>query len=198
MTKLKLTIATLLLSSFAIAQKTSQVFESIETHLSDYESIALEIWNLAEMGYQEYQSSNLLKARLESEGFSITTGVAEIPTAFVAEYGTNGPVIGILGEFDALPGLSQKAVPFKESANAIGGHGCGHHLFGTASLAAAVALKDWLIKTKTEGRIRFYGTPLKREVEQRFTCLVPGFSMTSMWFYTGIREPLTKQMKLLH
>ncbi len=159
MTKLKLTIATLLLSSFAIAQKTSQVFESIETNLSDYESIALEIWDLAEMGYQEYQSSNLLKARLESEGFSITTGVAEIPTAFVAEYGTNGPVIGILGEFDALPGLSQKPVPFKESANAIGGHGCGHHLFGTASLSAAVSLKDCLIKTKTEGRIRFYGTP---------------------------------------
>src|SRR5210317_177432 len=111
------------------------------------------------MGYQEYQSSNLLKARLESEGFAITSDVAEIPTAFVAEYGTDGPVIGILGEFDALPGLSQKAVPFKESADAIGGHGCGHHLFGTASLAAAVALKDWLIKTKTEGRIRFYGTP---------------------------------------
>ncbi len=159
MIKLKLTLATLFLCGIALAQKTSQVFESIETNLSDYESIALEIWNLAEMGYQEYESSKLLKTRLENEGFSITTGVAEIPTAFVAEYGTDGPLIGILGEFDALPGLSQKAVPFKESAEALGGHGCGHHLFGTASLAAAIALKDWLIKTRTAGRVRFYGTP---------------------------------------
>ena len=159
MIKLKLTLATLFLCGIALAQKTSQVFESIEANLSDYESIALEIWNLAEMGYQEFESSKLLKTRLENEGFSITTGVAEIPTAFVAEYGTDGPLIGILGEFDALPGLSQKAVPFKESAEALGGHGCGHHLFGTASLAAAIALKDWLIKTRTSGRVRFYGTP---------------------------------------
>lgn len=147
------------ISQSVLAQQLGDVSKHIETNLPDYNQIALQIWNYAEMGYQEHKSSKLLKDKLVEEGFTITEGVAEIPTAFVAEYGTKGPVIAILGEFDALPGLSQKAVPFKESLGARGGHGCGHHLFGTASLAASIALKDWLITTKTPGRIRFYGTP---------------------------------------
>lgn len=131
----------------------------IDTNKEKYTQIADQIWNLAEMGYQEKESSELLQTTLKGEGFKITAGVAEIPTAFIAEYGSGSPVIGILAEFDALPGLSQKAVPFKESAGGIGGHACGHHLFGTASSAAAIAVKDWLKTNKQSGTIRLYGCP---------------------------------------
>lgn len=124
-----------------------------------YAEIAGQIWNLAELGYLETESTALLQKTLNDAGFTITSGVAGIPTAFVAEYGSGSPVIGILGEFDALPGLSQKAVPQKESAGGIAGHACGHHLFGTASAAAAIAVKDWMKATKQNGTIRFYGTP---------------------------------------
>jgi aminobenzoyl-glutamate utilization protein B len=111
------------------------------------------------MGYQEEQSSALLQETLAAAGFKITTNVAGIPTAFTAEYGTEGPVIAILGEYDALPGLSQKAIPSKESAGKKAGHACGHHLFGTASTAAAIAVKEWLEANNKKGRIRFYGCP---------------------------------------
>jgi len=122
-------------------KKYDPILKSIEDSQSNYESIAQEIWSYAEMGYQEERSSALLQKTLSEEGFSITAGVAEIPTAFVATYGTGGPVIAILGEYDALPGLSQQAVPYKLSNNGKAGHACGHHLFGTASAAAAIAIK---------------------------------------------------------
>ncbi|MEX0274131.1 MAG: amidohydrolase, partial [Flavobacteriaceae bacterium] len=92
-------------------------------------------------------------------GFSIKNGVAGIPTAFVAEYGSGSPVIAILGEYDALPGLSQQALAEKKSAGGVAGHACGHHLFGTASAAAAISAKDWLSATGKKGTIRFYGCP---------------------------------------
>ena len=86
--------------------------------------------------------------------------MAEIPTAFTAEWGSGKPVIGIVGEFDALPGLSQAAEPERHAIEAEGpGHGCGHHLFGTASTAAAIAVKEWLVANKHAGTLRFYGTP---------------------------------------
>ncbi len=119
----------------------------------------MEIWELAEMGYLENESSALLQKTLSDEGFSIKKGVAGIPTAFTAEYGSGYPIIAILGEYDALPGLSQQAVPEKKSANKEAGHACGHHLFGTASTAAAIAVKNWLNESKTKGTIRFYGCP---------------------------------------
>ena len=147
------------LSALAGAQKHQSITQHIDQRLDTYEEVAMQIFDWAEMGYQEVQSSALLKKTLEEAGFNITSAVAEIPTAFVAEFGTDGPVICIFGEFDALPGISQKAVPYKESANGRGGHACGHHLFGTASAAAAIAVKAWLEETGTQGRIRFYGTP---------------------------------------
>ena len=85
--------------------------------------------------------------------------MANIPTAFIAEYGSGLPIIAILGEFDALPGLSQQAIPEKKSANGDAGHACGHHLFGTASAAAAISVKQWMQSTKQKGTIRFYGCP---------------------------------------
>ena len=140
---------------------TSSVEESINDHKKQFSNVALEIWNHAEMGYQETKSSNLLASELEKEGFKVTKNVADIPTAFIAEYGSSGPVIGILGEFDALPGLAQSKSPFKEVIdNGTGaGHACGHHLFGAASAWAAVVVKEWLESNDVKGRIRFYGTP---------------------------------------
>ncbi|MCL6266452.1 amidohydrolase [Flagellimonas myxillae] len=135
------------------------VVKNLDSKTEKYSDIALEIWDLAEMGYLEYQSSELLQKTLSDEGFSITKGVAGIPTAFIAEYGSGYPVIAILGEYDALPGLSQQAVPEKKSANAAAGHACGHHLFGTASAAAAIEAKNWLKKSKKQGTVRFYGCP---------------------------------------
>ncbi|MDX1333922.1 MAG: amidohydrolase, partial [Robiginitalea sp.] len=133
--------------------------KKLDSKSDQYEKIALQIWEWAEMGYQEVQSSALLQKTLEDTGFRIQKGVAGIPTAFVAEYGSGSPVIGVLGEFDALPGLSQKAIPQKESAGGEAGHACGHHLFGTASAAAAIAAKDWLESGGHQGTIRFYGCP---------------------------------------
>ena len=134
--------------------------QSINKHQNTFEKAAMQIWDWAEVGYQEYKSADLLKQELIANGFSITSGVAGIPTAFIAEYSNGGPVIGILGEYDALPGLMQTTSPFKEiKEDSSAGHACGHHLFGAASAWAAVAVKEWLEKTQTKGTIRFYGTP---------------------------------------
>lgn len=136
-----------------------KTYSNLDRQAEHYGDIALQIWNWAEMGYKEVKSSELLQKTLANAGFKITKGVAGIPTAFVAEYGSGLPVIGILGEYDALPGLSQQAVPEKISAGGVAGHACGHHLFGTASTAAAIAVKDWLNDGKHSGTIRFYGCP---------------------------------------
>lgn len=142
------------------AQKNEkEVLQKLEQKSEDYGTIAQKIWNFAEMGYQEEKSAGLLQETLKDAGFSITKGVAGIPTAFIAEYGSGSPVIAILGEYDALPGLSQNAVAVKESANKAAGHACGHHLFGTASTAAAISTKEWLAANNMQGTIRFYGTP---------------------------------------
>ena len=141
-------------------QADSSLNLSINKHQNTFETAAMKIWDWAEVGYQEFKSSELLKEELKANGFTIQSGVAEIPTAFIAEYSNGGPVVGILGEYDALPGLMQTASPFKEIRDDVdAGHACGHHLFGAASAWAAVAIKEWLVRTKTKGTIRFYGTP---------------------------------------
>ena len=134
---------------------------NIDKHKAKFENVALEIWDYAELGYLEKNSSSLLASSLEDEGFTIKKGLAGIPSAFIAEFNNGGPVIGILGEFDALPGLAQTTSPFKEVANNSNGagHACGHHLFGAASAWAAVAIKEWIVKNNIRGTIRFYGTP---------------------------------------
>ena len=132
----------------------------IQDRAKQFETIAKSIWDWSEMGYQEKKSSSLLQKTLKDEGFTIQAGVADIPTAFIAEYGSGFPIIGVLAEFDALPGISQEvATVRKPIANKKGGHACGHHLFGTASTAAAIAIKKYLTKTNTKGTIRLYGTP---------------------------------------
>jgi aminobenzoyl-glutamate utilization protein B len=153
--------AVLIALVFSIATMAdSSLNMSINKHQKTFEGVALKIWDWAEVGYQEYKSSELLQSELASHGFTVTQGVADIPTAFIAEFTNGGPVIGILGEFDALPGLMQTSSPFKEERDDVAaGHACGHHMFGAASAWAAVAVKEWLVRTKTKGTIRFYGTP---------------------------------------
>lgn len=121
---------------------------------------ALRIWEWAEPGYQEQKSSSLLAERLEQSGFKVTRGVAEIPTAFVAEFGSGQPVLGLLAEFDALPGLSQEAVPERRPRQPGGlGHACGHHLFGVAAVTAARAIAQRMRAGEITGTVRLYGCP---------------------------------------
>jgi aminobenzoyl-glutamate utilization protein B len=156
----KLTFVLLLATTISVqAQKTKSVLTNLDNQKESYTQIAQQIWEWAEMGFLEEKSSALLQETLASNGFKIEKGIAGIPTAFMAEYGTQGPIIAILGEYDALPGLSQEAVTHQSSAGGVAGHACGHHLFGTASTAAAIAVKEWLETNGVEGRVRFYGCP---------------------------------------
>lgn len=146
-------------SAFGQKEK-DQMIASINSKAAQYEKAALDIWSYAEVGYQEYKSSETLQTILSGAGFRIEKGVAGIPTAFTATFGAGQPVVAILGEFDALPGLSQQAIPEKAPIEGnVAGHACGHHLFGVASAASAIALKEWLAGSGATGTIRFYGTP---------------------------------------
>ncbi|MFN3489636.1 MAG: amidohydrolase [Emticicia sp.] len=145
-------------SIFAQSPK-DKMLENIGKKEMYYGGIAKQIWNYAEVGYQETKSSALLQETLNKEGFKIEKGVAGIPTAFTATFGEGKPVIGILGEFDALPGLSQDSTADQKSVGGIAGHACGHHLFGTASAAAAIAVKEYMKANNIKGTLRFYGTP---------------------------------------
>lgn len=134
---------------------------AIDQRAEEYWSIARKIWEFAEPGYQETKSSALLAETLENAGFQVRRGVAAIPTAFVATAGSERPVIGILAEYDALPGLAQEAQPerlARPSANGYG-HACGHHLFGTASTAAGITVAEQLKASGRSGTVRVYGCP---------------------------------------
>lgn len=138
----------------------SSVSAGVEKQRSTYIDMAQQIWDWAEVGYQETRSSALLQSQLKDSGFSIETGVADIPTSFVASYGSGEPVIAILAEYDALPGVSQQAIPERKAVDGgEAGHACGHHLFGVGSVAAAIAARDWLAESGAKGTVRLYGTP---------------------------------------
>lgn len=146
--------------SSAAQSAKEEIARSLDARTQPFSDIAMEIWDLAELGYQEARSAALLAGELEAHGFSVERGVAGIPTAFVASYGNGGPVIGILGEYDALPGINQDRVPERRLVEGKDrAHACGHNLFGTASAAAAMAVAEWLDETGSQGTIRFYGTP---------------------------------------
>ncbi len=140
------------------------VIASIEAQSEDLIKISDEIWALAETAFEESGSAELLASYAEKNGFRVERGVAEMPTGFTAEFGEGHPIIGILGEFDALPGLSQDVNPEKTPIEEGGaGHGCGHNLFGAGSLGAAVAIKELIAAGKLKGTIRFYGTPAEEK-----------------------------------
>ncbi|MBS9424799.1 M20 family metallopeptidase [Photorhabdus caribbeanensis] len=140
---------------------TEFIHEYINQRQSDFTYLSDKIWEHSETNFKESFSAELLANALENEGFVVQRGVGNIETAFIASYGSGHPVIALLGEYDALAGLSQKAgcyepSPIVENGN---GHGCGHNLLGTAALAAAFAVKAWLQKNQRPGTVRFYGCP---------------------------------------
>ncbi len=138
----------------------STTIQKLDSEFDRWASISREIWEFSEVGYQEYKSSKLLQDQLTKAGFEVSAGVADIPTAFIATWGSGETVMGILAEYDALPGLSQADVPMQQSIeNKNAGHGCGHNLFGTASVAAGIAIKEWMQANNIDGQIRVYGTP---------------------------------------
>ncbi|MFN0110042.1 MAG: amidohydrolase [Blastocatellia bacterium] len=170
--RLLLLCAAALLSVFSLPAATANnannsfderddILKKMDARADYFGDLSRRIWEFAEVGYKENNSSTLLKAELRAAGFQIQDNVADIPTAFVATFGQGKPVIGILGEYDALPGLSQVAFISEKRARVAGGagHGCGHNLFGAASAFAAITLKEYLAEKKISGTIKFYGTP---------------------------------------
>jgi aminobenzoyl-glutamate utilization protein B len=159
-------VALALLAIFSVspaaqrADDKTGVIERIDARRDHYAGVAKEVWGFAEIGYQEVKSSALLQQELKTAGFQVRAGVADIPTAFVATYGSGKPVVAIIGEFDALPGLSQEAQTGQRHAieDNAPGHGCGHNLLGTGALAAAIGVKEWLASGHA-GTLRYYGTP---------------------------------------
>ncbi len=143
----------------ALAQQGS-LDESIRARANESWDQAMKIWQWAEVGYHEERSAALLAGSLEAAGFRVERGVAGIPTAFIATIGSGKPVIAILGEYDALPGLAQENVPErKPRPGAAAGHACGHHLFGVASASASIALAAKIKSGALRGTLRYYGCP---------------------------------------
>ena len=142
------------------AAKERIAIDYLNNSFGTYDKLQKQIWSTPELGFLEEKSSAALQKHLSENGFTVQNGVAGIPTAFVATYGSGSPVIGILAEFDALSGLSQDTVPYEKVLVSKGnGQGCGHHLLGTASTAGAVAIKKWLETTGAKGTLKVFGTP---------------------------------------
>jgi aminobenzoyl-glutamate utilization protein B len=142
-------------------QNVEEIWRLVEVKRQDFFALSDQVWDTPELNFAEYRSAEAHRAMLEREGFRVTTGIAGLPTAMMGEAGSGGPVIAILGEFDALPGLSQHAsiaehAPIEPDGN---GHGCGHNLLGAGSLLAATAVKDYLAARNLPGRVRYYGCP---------------------------------------
>lgn len=150
----------ILMLPLAHADDKQDVMAYLDQRSEGFSELAMSIWDYAELGYLEVQSSALLKKTLAEAGFAVESNIAGIPTAFVASYGQGKPVVGILAEFDALPGISQSAMPTRSiREEKQSGHACGHHLFGVGSTAAAIAVKQWLERSGRPGTIKLYGTP---------------------------------------
>ncbi|MBN1224839.1 MAG: amidohydrolase [Candidatus Aminicenantes bacterium] len=149
----------------SILQMKKEIVKAIEKKAPLLIDVSDKIWEYAEIAMMEYESSALLEETLEREGFRIERDVAGMPTAFVATFGSGRPIIGILAEYDALPGLSQESQPFKKVlSEGAAGHGCGHNLFGAGSLGAALGLKEIMEKHKIPGTLRLYGCPAEEDV----------------------------------
>lgn len=142
-----------------------EAFSWLDSSSAQFAELNDKIWSFAEVAMEEYESSELLASYLEKMGFAVTCGVAGMPTAFVAVYGSGEPVIGILAEYDALPGLSQETVSYKKPIKeGVPGHGCGHNVFGVASVASAVAMKEVMEKHRLSGTIKLFGCPAEETV----------------------------------
>jgi aminobenzoyl-glutamate utilization protein B len=178
-TTIHLLLAALPLVTAAQSKKNSfakdAVIRTVEQHQQELIKVSDDIWSHAETALKEYKSSKALADVAEANGFRVTREVSKMPTAFVAEFGSGKPVIGIIGEFDALPGISQKAQPAKEALQkGASGHGCGHNLFGAGSLGAAIAIKELIQHGNIKGTVRFYGTPAEESVGGKIYMLRDG------------------------
>jgi len=151
------------------SKKSALEYLSDSLIVKKFGTISDAIWNYAELGMQEFKSSALLIKTLEEEGFKVEKGVAGMPTCFVASWGSGKPVIGVLGEYDALPMISQKPLNFIQAPLVEGapGHGCGHNMMGTAGIAAVIAVKRSMEKNKLQGTIKFFGSPAEETVISR-------------------------------
>lgn len=145
--------ATAALAGGADVKKKEAAVASVEERKAELTELSNQVWAFAETALREHKSAKLLAGYAEKQGFRVTRGVAGMPTAFIATYGEGQPVIGIMGEYDALPGISQKAQPTKEALVA-----------GAASLGAAIAIKELIAAGQLRGTIRFYGTPAEEAV----------------------------------
>lgn len=151
-------------------------FDWIENDKELIVEISDKIWDFAELGLIEFKSSALLADELEKHGFRVERGIAGMPTAFVANWGEEKPVIGIMGEYDALPGLSQKRVPWKETLEkGKPGHGCGHNIHGTSGMAAAIAVKKAMENYGTKGTIKFFGCPAEENFSGKVFMVREGY-----------------------
>ncbi|MCP4622440.1 MAG: amidohydrolase, partial [bacterium] len=140
------------------------VLNWLDQNQSQFTEMADQIWRTPELAWKEFQASRLQADYLEKQGFSITWDIGSSNTAFVAEWGKNKPVLGFIGEYDALPGLSQKKQPTKQAIEDDGaGHGCGHNLLGTGAVASAVAVQKWLQSNGASGTVRYYGCPAEEK-----------------------------------
>ena len=156
--------STFLLNSQSVNKLKKDLLNSIEEKTLELTSLSDKIWEAAEVAFREDKSAEYLIEYAEANGLTIERGLAGMPTAFTASYGEGKPVIGIIGEFDALPGLSQSTAPYRDELIEGGaGHGCGHNLFGTASLGAAIAIKELIEKGSIEGTVKFFGTPAEEK-----------------------------------
>jgi len=150
--------------------------EQIEKNKEKIIEISDQIWTFAELGLIETKSSMVLANELEKSGFTVNRGIADMPTAFIATWGESSPVIGIMGEYDALPGLSQKKVPWREPLEAgKPGHGCGHNIHGTSGMTAAITLKNVMQKFGVQGTIKYFGCPAEENFNGKVYLVREGY-----------------------
>jgi len=144
-----------------MAKNHPEIWDHVTAKQASCFALSDTVWDCPELNFAEESACSAHLALLETEGFSVSRGVAGMPTALMAEAGEDGPVIAFLGEYDALPGLGQIAGLTRQQipSNSSNGHGCGHNLLGSGSMLAAIAIKDWLKKNQIKGRVRYYGCP---------------------------------------
>ncbi len=158
-----------------MTKKFSQYLRWIKTNKKKLIDISDAIWKHAEIGFKEHESSKLLMKNLEEAGFNVDNGVASLPTAFVASYGSGKPVIAVLGEYDSLPGLNQAIDPTKKPLKeGAPGHGCGHNLLCTAGLGGVLAVKEAIDAGEVKGTIRYYGCPAEEIFASKAYMVNPG------------------------
>ncbi|MCD6431514.1 amidohydrolase [Candidatus Bathyarchaeota archaeon] len=159
-----------------MSDEKEHAFNWIENNKKRIIEISDKIWEFAELGLIEFKSSALLADELEKNGFKVERGIADMPTAFTATWGEGTPIIGIMGEYDALPGLSQKKVPWKEPLEpGKPGHGCGHNIHGTSGMAAAIAVKEAMEKHGIKGTVKFFGCPAEENFSGKVFMVRAGY-----------------------